>query len=98
MARHAFIGGFSVVTRDALPWVVTVGNRAKSHGLNLVGLKRTNCSPETIESLKRCYKLLFRSKLLLEDALEQVEQELGHVEQVRYFIEFVRTSERGVCR
>ncbi len=98
VARHAFIGGFSVVTRDALPWVMTVGNRAKGMGLNAVGLKRSGCSPEVVRALKRCYTLLFRSKLLLVDALQQVEQELGAFEEVRYFVEFVRTSKRGVCR
>ena len=98
VARHAFIGGFSVVTRDALPWVLTVGNRATSRGLNLVGLKRQGYPPETIRALKRCYTGLFRSKLLLEDAIKQVEEELGQVEEVRYFLEFVRTSERGVTR
>jgi UDP-N-acetylglucosamine acyltransferase len=98
VARHAFIGGYSVVTRDALPWVLTVGNRAKSHGLNLVGLKRQGYPAETIGALKRCYNSLFRSKRLLEDALRGVEEELGHVEEVRYFLDFVRTSKRGVCR
>ena len=98
VARHAFIGGFSVVTRDALPWVTTVGNRAKGMGLNVVGLKRGGYSPQVVGALKRCYTLLFRSKLLLEDALQQVEQELGEFEEVRYFVEFIRTSKRGVCR
>jgi UDP-N-acetylglucosamine acyltransferase len=98
VARHAFIGGYSVVTRDALPWVLTVGNRATSRGLNLVGLKRRGYPPETIRALKRCYTSLFRSKLLLEDAIKQVEDELGDVEEVRYFLDFVRTSERGVSR
>jgi UDP-N-acetylglucosamine acyltransferase len=98
VARHAFIGGFSVVTRDALPWVLTVGNRAKGTGLNVVGLKRLGYPAETVAAIKRCYTLLFRSKLLLEDALQQVEKELGGFEEVRYFVEFIRTSERGVCR
>jgi len=98
VARHAFIGGYSVVTRDALPWVTTVGNRATSHGLNLVGLKRKGYPGETIDALKRCYTIVFRSKLLLAEALDRVESELGDVPEVRYFLDFVRTSERGVCR
>jgi UDP-N-acetylglucosamine acyltransferase len=98
VARHAFIGGFSVVTRDALPWVLTVGNRAKSTGLNLVGLKRGGYPADTVEALKRCYTRLFRSKLLLEEAMRQVEEELGDVEEIRYFLDFIRTSKRGVCR
>jgi len=98
IARHAFIGGYSVLTQDALPWVTTVGNRAKVFGLNTVGLKRGGYSAETIAALKRCYTLLFKSKLRLAEALERVEAELGEVEEVRYFIEFIRASERGICR
>jgi UDP-N-acetylglucosamine acyltransferase len=98
VARHAFIAGYSVVTQDALPWVLTVGNRATTHGINLVGLKRKGYSDETIEAIKQCYQTLFRSKLLLGDAIEKVQSELGHHDEVRYFLEFVRTSKRGVCR
>ena len=98
VARHAFIGGYSVVTRDALPWVLTVGNRARSYGMNTVGLKRRGYPPETVKALKRCYHKLFRSRLMLEEAIESAQAELGHVEEVRYFLEFVRTTRRGVCR
>jgi UDP-N-acetylglucosamine acyltransferase len=98
VARNAFIGGYSVVTRDALPWVTTVGNRAKSAGLNTVGLQRRGAAPETVKALKRAYKVLFRSKLLLDEALATVERELGDDEEVRYLVEFIRTSKRGVCR
>ena len=98
VARYAFIGGYSVVTQDALPWVITVGNRAKTYGLNTVGIKRQGYSEETIDAIKRCYKLLFRSKMKLGEALEAAEAELGHSEEARYFIEFVRTSKRGICR
>lgn len=98
VARNAFIGGYSVVTQDALPWVMTVGNRAASHGLNLVGLKRKGVPPETIAALKRCYMTLFRSKLSLEEAIRAVEAEHGDVDEVRYFLDFVRSSPRGVCR
>jgi len=58
----------------------------------------TRYSKETIAALKRCYTTLFNSNLLLEDALQKVEAELGDVEEVRYFVEFVRGSKRGVCR
>ncbi len=98
VAKHAFVGGFAVVTRDALPWVVTAGNRAKAYGLNHVGLKRKGYSRETIAALKHCYNQLFLSKQLLHEAADAVEAELGHIEEVRYFLEFVRSSKRGVCR
>lgn len=98
IARHAFIGGYSVLTQDALPWVLTVGNRAVSHGINVVGMKRKGYSPETIDAVKRCYMTLFRSKMLLDDAIGKVESEFGGIPEVRYFLDFVSSSKRGVTR
>lgn len=98
IARHAFIGGYSVVTQDALPWVITVGNRAETHGVNLVGMKRKGYPSEVVRAIKTCYTTLFRSKKTLEEAGAEVERDLGHLEEVRYFLEFVRTSKRGVVR
>ena len=98
VARFAFIGGYSVVTRDALPWVLTVGNRARAYGLNVVGLRRSGYTRPTIDAIRRCYRLLFQSKLTLEEGLARAEAELGEVEEARYFLDFVRSSRRGVCR
>jgi UDP-N-acetylglucosamine acyltransferase len=98
IARHAFIGGYSVVTQDALPWVLTVGNRAVSHGVNIVGLKRKGYPKETVDAIKRCYLTLFRSKMLLDEAIAKVEGESGSIPEIRYFLEFVRSSARGVVR
>jgi UDP-N-acetylglucosamine acyltransferase len=98
IARHAFIGGYSVLSQDALPWVISVGNRATSHGVNIVGLKRKGYPRETIDAIKRCYMTLFRSNLLLEEALAKVDAESGSVPEVRYFLDFVRSSKRGVTR
>ncbi len=98
VADHAFIGGFTVLRQDALPWVTTVGNRAKSYGLNIIGLRRRGYSKETIQALKHAYTTLFRSKLRLNEALEALEDQAEEFEEVRYFIDFVRGSERGVTR
>jgi len=98
VAKHAFIGGYSVLTQDALPWVLTVGNRATTHGLNLVGLRRGGYSRESIRALKRCYQELVRSKAKVDEASARLEEEFGEIEEARYFIDFVRSSERGICR
>ena len=98
IADHAFIGGYSVVTRDAMPWVLTVGNRATSHGVNSVGLRRSGLPKETVRAIKHCYMTLFRSKLGLDEAVRQVREEHGEIPEIRYFLDFVTSSERGVCR
>ena len=53
---------------------------------------------EVIDALKRVYQTLFRSKLRLEEAIAQMEAQVGHIEEASYFLEFVRSSKRGVCR
>jgi len=95
---HAFIGGYSVITQDAMPYVLTVGNRAKAMGINVLGLRRRQFSDEVVAALRRTYRTLFREKLPLGDAIAEVERELGSIEEVAYFLEFVRSSERGVVR
>ena len=98
VANHAFIGGCSAISQDALPWVVTAGNRAETHGVNLVGLKRKGVAPEVIRAIKSCYLTLFRSGRGLEEGLAEVEREFGTIPEIRYFLDFVRTSKRGVTR
>ncbi len=96
---HAFIGGGSICTQDVLPFVKTVGNRpAKTYGINSIGLERKGFTRETIEALQRAYRILTRSKLLLQDALDRIEAELGFHAEVRELAEFVRASKRGVIR
>lgn len=96
---HAFLGGFTVVTQDALPYIKTVGNRpAKTYGINTLGLQRKGFSAEAIEALDRAYRILIRSKLKLQDALQKIETEYGYFAETRYLVEFVRGSHRGFIR
>lgn len=96
---HAFIGGGSICTQDVLPFVKTVGNRpAKTYGVNTIGLQRKGFSPETVEALQRAYRILIRSHLKLDEALNRIESELGYFPEARYFAEFARESKRGIIR
>jgi UDP-N-acetylglucosamine acyltransferase len=97
---YAFIGGFSVITKDALPFVKTVGARgdAQIYGINSIGLERKGFPEETVDALKSAYRTLFQSKNLLKDALVEVERTWGHVAQVKYLVDFIRESKRGIQR
>ena len=97
VGRHAYVGGYSVVTKDALPFGKSVGNRARMYGLNTIGLARRGFTPDTISQLKRAYRYLLQSKLNTSRALVQIEQDptLSSPE-VRYLVDFIRSSPRGV--
>jgi UDP-N-acetylglucosamine acyltransferase len=97
---HAFIGGFSVITRDALPFVKTVGERngAKIYGINTLGLQRKGFSEQSIKELKQVYRLLFRSKMNTGDALARIKEEQWTAPEISTLIEFISSSERGFIR
>jgi UDP-N-acetylglucosamine acyltransferase len=98
VGRHAYIGGYSVITQDAPPFVLTVGNRARTHGINVVGLQRKKFTSEAIQALRRAYRLLFRAHLPLEEAIGRVRAEMADHADVMVLAEFVATSQRGVIR
>lgn len=97
VGRHAYIGGYSVVTKDALPFGKSVGNRARIYGLNTIGLARRGFTPDTIGQLKRAYRYLLQSKLNTSRALIEIERDRTlSSPEVRYLVEFIRSSRRGV--
>jgi UDP-N-acetylglucosamine acyltransferase len=98
IGRLAMIGGVSGVPKDIPPFMIASGERAVLYGLNQVGLRRHGFSREQIALLKRAYRLLFRSGLKLKDAVTMAESEFSGSAEVEELLDFIRTSERGICR
>jgi len=97
VGRQAFIGGYTVVTMDALPYGKTVGNRARIYELNTIGLERRGLPRPTIAKLKRVYHYLLQSKLNTTQALARIEADRTLAcPEVSYLVNFIRTSKRGV--
>jgi len=98
VGRYSFIGGYSVVTKDALPFARTIGSRpARIFGVNAIGLSRRGFTPETISQLKQAYRYLIQSKLNTTRALARIDQDvLLTSPEVRYLVDFIRSSRRGV--
>ncbi|RPJ69460.1 MAG: acyl-ACP--UDP-N-acetylglucosamine O-acyltransferase [Acidobacteria bacterium] len=97
VGRHAFIGAHSAVTKDAMPFAKSVGNRARIYGLNTIGLARRGFSPETIGKLKRAYRLLLVSKLNTSRAVARIEADPSLAcPEIEYLVDFIRSSHRGV--
>lgn len=98
IGRHAYIGGYTRLLVDALPFVKTVGLRPAVYGVNRIGLRRKGLSDERIKILQRAFRILLRSKLNMTQALERLEEEMGGEEDVRYLVSFIRSARRGVVR
>lgn len=98
VGRHAFIGGYSVITKDALPFAKTVGARAlcRVYGLNTIGLMRRGFSEEAVARLKRAYRYLLQSRLNATQALARIEGDSAlKSPEVDYLVSFIRTASRG---
>jgi len=95
---EAFIGGYSVVVKDAPPYGVIQGNHAKCYGLNKVGMKRRGYSKETIDKLNHAYHLLLTAKLNTSQALERIKAEIEDCKEVNILVGFIESSKRGVVK
>jgi UDP-N-acetylglucosamine acyltransferase len=95
---YAFIGGYSVVVKDAAPYARTIGARpARVFGVNSIGLARRGFTPDTISQLKRAYRYLLQSKLNTSRALAAIERDPSlRAPEVVALVDFIRTSKRGV--
>lgn len=97
IGRLAMIGGNTRVNLDIPPFLLISEFNAAARGLNLVGLRRSGMPAEAISRLKSAYRLLYRSKLPLAEALARIEQELPG-EETAHLVAFIRKSKRGICR
>lgn len=93
---HAFVGGYTVVTKDVLPFSKVVGNRARIYGPNTVGLGRHGFTSEAQSAIRRAFRVLLQSRLNTQDALARLGSEGPHTPEVQTLVDFIRSSTRGV--
>jgi UDP-N-acetylglucosamine acyltransferase len=93
----AMIGGNTRVNSDVPPYMLCSDFNAAVKGLNVVGLKRAGFGAADISALKKAYRILFRSRLKLDEALQRIEVECPTA-HTRHLVDFIRGSERGICR
>jgi UDP-N-acetylglucosamine acyltransferase len=99
IGAHAFVGGYSVVTQDVMPFSQTVTPReSKVYGANKVGLERRGFPVETIDHLQKAFRLLTHSKLNTTQAIKSIREEIPPCAEVDELIAFIRSSSRGVIK
>jgi UDP-N-acetylglucosamine acyltransferase len=97
IGKAAMIGGGSMVTMDIIPYVTAHGDRVALSGLNLIGLKRQKIKLSEIEDIKNAYRILFMSKLTLEEAMEKLKEFSSSI-FVQEILNFIKNSQRGIAR
>lgn len=98
VGESVMAAGGTKLALDAPPFTMVAGDRARLVGLNRLGLRRRGLPVKTRSQIKHAFHLIFQSKLLLEDALARVDEEIGGVPEVERLVSFLRKTERGFCR
>ncbi|XPV77321.1 MAG: acyl-ACP--UDP-N-acetylglucosamine O-acyltransferase [Desulfovibrio sp.] len=93
---YAFLGGMSGFSQDVPPFMLANGIRARLYGPNVIGLKRHGFSKDARKALKKAYKMIFRTTLTRDEALQEVEAEYSDIPEVMTLVEFVRTTKQGI--
>lgn len=96
IGRMSIIGGCSKVVQDVPPYMLADGNPAKTRTINKVGLDRNGISEEAQTALKQAFKVLFRERLAIPNALAKIESSAPLLPEIQHVVDFVRASERGV--
>jgi UDP-N-acetylglucosamine acyltransferase len=98
VGAHAFIANNTAVTRDVPPYIMAVGQPAEPHSVNSEGLKRRGFTPDTIRNIKNAFRILYRSDLPLDSAVERLEALAAEQPELKSFVEFIGTSTRSLVR
>jgi UDP-N-acetylglucosamine acyltransferase len=98
VGRYAYVGGYSVITKDVLPYSKTVSERdTKAFGPNVIGLERKGFTREQIANIKGAFRLLLQSNLNTTQAVEAI-KEGDPPPEVKVLLDFIEASERGVTK
>lgn len=98
VGAHAFVGMQVAITKDVPPFVMVAGSEGAPRGINAEGLRRRNFSSDAISQIKKAYKLLYRSKLTLAQALTEIEQQCEDTPDIKALLSFIKASPRGIVR
>jgi UDP-N-acetylglucosamine acyltransferase len=99
VGRHSFVGGYSVITQDVLPYSQTVAPReTKVYGANKVGLERRGFDTGVVERLQTAFRLLTRAGLNTSQAVARIREEIEPCGEVDELLDFIATSQRGVIK
>jgi UDP-N-acetylglucosamine acyltransferase len=99
VGRHSYVGAFTVITQDVLPFAKVVAPRdTRTYGVNSIGLERRGFDKLRISAIEQAFRLLLRSKLNTTQAVEQMKQTLAGQADVEEIIRFVESAQRGICK
>jgi UDP-N-acetylglucosamine acyltransferase len=97
IGRLVMMAGGSAAHKDIPPFCMTRSTTLnKVMGLNSVGLRRAGFTSEQRLTVKRAFKILYQSNLLIPEALIRLEAEFDSPLVIE-ICDFIKTSQRGIA-
>lgn len=96
IGRYAMVGGMSGIPCDVPPFTIGSGRPFEVAGLNMIGLKRNGFDLETRRELTKAFKLVYRSDIHLQEALQKIEKESSMIPEIQHWLQFCRNTKRGL--
>ncbi len=98
IGSYVMVQGGSRSSKDIPPFITAAREPISYTGLNLVGLRRRGFSNERIENIHNAYRLIYTSNLNVSDALERIKADLEMNDDIKYIVNFIESSARGIIR
>ena len=98
IGQYSFAAMGSVINRDILPYVMVGGSPTKPHGINSVGLERQGFGTEALRNIRKAYKIIYKSGLKLDEALQSLSEMAAEAPEVLCLVEFLQQTGRSIIR
>jgi UDP-N-acetylglucosamine acyltransferase len=98
IGKYAIVGGATPIRKDVVPYSIIKGQPPRTRGINYIGLKRHNFPSDVINNIKKVFNILFFSNLNTTQAVEKIEKEVSQINEIKYLLDFVKNSSRGIIK
>lgn len=98
IGKYSFIAGDSAVNKDIMPFTIAQGKYAVSRAANTIGMERAGFSKEEVDNVYKAIRIVTKGGRTIEEALDDIQKECAPSENIKYLMNFIRKSERGIAR
>ena len=96
VGEYSFIGGGYRIVQDVPPYIKAMGEPLKYSGINSVGLKRNHFSEDIVKSIKKAYRIIYRSEYNIQQAAKILENKTSKLQEIDKIVQFIKNSKRGI--
>lgn len=98
IGAHAMVGGMTLVSNDIPAYIIASGRPAAARSINVIGLERRGFDKHSIGEIKKAFKIIYKRKLRLQEAIEQIKVMREHCDALQILIDSLESSEKGILR